>query len=130
LTKDHEGRSFLYAADNQLREVFDAAGTRIGNYAYYGDGNRRVAADARFYYDGDQEIAEYDAAWPLSAGKLVRRYVRLPGSVDEPMLMIDYTLSAACTTAAGGAAPCERWAHQTPTPIRKKPPRRRPPPLR
>lgn len=62
----------------------------------------------RFYYDGDQEIFETGNL----ATEVRRRYVRLPGSVDEPLLMIDYTLSGACTTAAGGAAPCERWAHQ------------------
>lgn len=60
------------------------------------------------FYDGDQEIAEYEGSNTI----LTRRFIRLPGSVDEPFLIIDYTLPGTCTTAANGAAPCERWAHQ------------------
>jgi len=37
-------------------------------------------------FAADQEIAEYDGS------TLLRRYVRLPGSVDEAFLMIDLTL--------------------------------------
>ncbi|MEO1137337.1 MAG: RHS repeat-associated core domain-containing protein, partial [Pseudomonadota bacterium] len=53
----------------------------------------------------DQEILETDGA-----GAAQRRYVRLPGSVDEPFLMIDFTLNGACND--NSYAPCERWAHQ------------------
>jgi hypothetical protein len=42
--------------------------------------------------------------------QIIRRYVRLPGSVDEVLVMIDYTLDASCTNSNG--ANCERWAHQ------------------
>ena len=48
-------------------------------------------------HPGDQEIAEWHGASEL------RRYVRLPGSVDEPFLMIALTLPANDN---------ERWAHQ------------------
>ena len=62
------------------------------------------AVVSSFYYDGDQEIAEYDGA------TLLRRYLRLPGSIDEPFLMIDYTRSGSCT--ANDYSDCEVWAHQ------------------
>ncbi|HXI85855.1 MAG TPA: RHS repeat-associated core domain-containing protein, partial [Parvularculaceae bacterium] len=65
-----------------------------------------------YYYDGDQEIVEMDNTGNPATDHILRRYIRLPGSVDEPILMIDYTLNAGCTTAAGGALACERWAHQ------------------
>jgi RHS repeat-associated protein len=42
--------------------------------------------------------------------QIIRRYIRLPGSFDEPFLMIDYGLNASCTNSNG--ANCERWAHQ------------------
>lgn len=64
-----------------------------------------TAGGARsFYHDGDQEIAETASG----SSTVVRRYLRLPGSVDEPFLMIDYTL-ATCTSSH---AACQRWAHQ------------------
>jgi len=110
VTTDHRGRAYVYSAENQLYTVYEGA-TLLAQNVYYGDGARRYVNSAsgglrRFYYDGDQEIAEYNAA----NTNIVRRYVRLPGSVDEPFLMIDY--AGACTTAANGAASCERWAHQ------------------
>jgi len=78
---------------------------------YYADGNRRQVNRgggdvSRYYFDGDQEIFETDnAGGSYTANSITRRYVRLPGSVDEALLMIDYT--GAC-----GATGCERWAHQ------------------
>lgn len=95
LTTDAAGRTYIYSAENQLYTVRDAASVLLAQNIYYADGTRRYLGSAsggvrRFYYDGDQEIAEYDSA----DAALVRRYVRLPGSVDEPFLMIDYTLSA------------------------------------
>ena len=53
-------------------------------------------------FAADQEIAEY------SGTTLLRRYVRLPGSVDETFLMIDVSLSGSCTTSSYAA--CEVWA--------------------
>ncbi len=112
-TTDHRGRTYVYDAENVLQSVTDGA-TSLGVYAYYADGNRRVKAlptgNTRHYFDGDQEIAEYDGAWPISTGTLQRRYVRLPGSVDEPFLMIDFTINGSCTNSSYAA--CERWAHQ------------------
>ena len=119
LTTDHSGRSFTYDAENVLRSASGlASGT--ATYRYHADGSRRektaLGAVTQFYYMGglgyldeedtqfaaDQEIAEYSGA------TLLRRYIRLPGSVDETFLMIDLTLDAACTTT--GYATCERWA--------------------
>jgi hypothetical protein len=97
------------AAENQLYTVYQG-GTLLAQSVYYGDGNRRYkyagGTWSNYYYDGDQEIYETS-----STGAKLRRYVRLPGSVDEPFLMIDYAVSGACTTAANGASACERWAH-------------------
>ncbi|GJL94992.1 MAG: hypothetical protein DHS20C05_13970 [Hyphococcus sp.] len=54
-----------------------SAGT--ATYAYNADGTRRSrtynSVTASFYYDGDQEIIEYQAS------SVERRYIRLPGSV-------------------------------------------------
>ena len=95
-----------------------ASGT--ATYRYHADGSRRektaLGAVTQFYYMGglgyldeedtqfaaDQEIAEYSGA------TLLRRYIRLPGSVDETFLMIDLTLDASCTNTS--YATCERWA--------------------
>jgi len=46
----------------------------------------------------------------MVTGDTRRRYIRLPGSVDEPILMIDHTLNGSCTTTSYAA--CEVWAHQ------------------
>jgi RHS repeat-associated protein len=108
ITTDHRGRTYTYYADNTLRQI---GGLPNGNMAlgYYADGTRYFkqynGATAIFYYDGDQEIYERDGT-----GAAVRRYIRLPGSVDEALLMIDYTLNGACTTVVYSA--CEVWAHQ------------------
>ncbi|MEM9013513.1 MAG: RHS repeat-associated core domain-containing protein [Pseudomonadota bacterium] len=112
VTSDHQGRSFTYDAENVLRTV-----TGVASYRYHADGTRRqktaAGSTTEFYYMGglgylddadtafaaDQEIAEYNGS------TLLRRYLRLPGSVDEPFLMIDYT-------GAGCSSGCETWAHQ------------------
>ena len=61
-----------------------------------------------FVYDPlslGQEIAEYDGNSDLSAATVQRIYLRLPGSVDQPFLMIDYA-GAGC-----GGSGCEHWAY-------------------
>jgi len=105
IATDHRGQTYVYTAANQLRLVKNAGGSTIANYIYYPDGDIHLAHSQRHYYDGDQEIAEYNSAWPVETGVLERRYVRLPGSVDLPFLMIDYTGSC-------GSAGCEHWAMQ------------------
>ena len=107
ITTDVKDRRFTYDASNVLREVKTASGASIATYLYYADGSRRAkvvgSATSRFYYTGDQEIAEYDGA-PIGTDKIVRRYVRLPGSVDEPIVMIDYNSS--------GSETSRQYAHQ------------------
>ncbi len=105
ITTDNLGRTFIYDAENVLRAANDNGGAALGAYAYYADGSRKSktagGATSTFYYDCDpiaescQEIAEYDGS------TLLRRYLRLPGSVDEVFLMVDLTLS-------GGQ---QRWPH-------------------
>ena len=61
-----------------------------------------------FVYDPlsfGQEIAEYDGNSDLSAANVQRIYLRLPGSVDQPFLMIDYA-GAGCSSSG-----CEHWAY-------------------
>jgi len=72
-----------------------------------------ATTESRFFYSwmgsgapsNDQEVLETDNASgnDLGANGVLRRYIRLPGSVDEPFLMIDYTLPANDN---------ERWTHQ------------------
>lgn len=113
LETDRAGRRFTHDAENVLRKVgTSAGGSETASYAYWGDGARRKkianGGTSLYFHAGDQEIYETDGA-----GARLRRYVRLPGSVDEPMLMIDYTLSGSCTIAGPNtASACERWAHQ------------------
>jgi RHS repeat-associated protein len=117
ITTDHLGRAYVYSAENQLYTVREA-GTNalLQQNVYYADGTRRQVNRgggdvSRYYYDGDQEIIETGNDGGGYAGdQIIRRYVRLPGSVDEPLVMIDYTLDASCTNSNG--ANCERWAHQ------------------
>jgi RHS repeat-associated protein len=90
-------------------------GSEVARYVYNGEGNRRYkrvnGVYTQFSFDGDQEIIETGNDGGGYAGdQIIRRYVRLPGSVDEPLVMIDYTLDASCTNSNG--ANCERWAHQ------------------
>ncbi len=109
ITTDHKGRDYVYDSENTLMWVYDSGGAQLGRYVYNGEGNRRYKWAGGDYtshiFDGDQEVFELS-----SAGATLRRYVRLPGSVDEPFLMIDYTLNAGCTLTSYAA--CERWAHQ------------------
>lgn len=97
-TTDQRGHSYTYDAENVLRGA-----TGIATYQYYADGTRRQktvsGALTQYLYTGDQEIAEYDGV----SGALLRRYLRLPGSTDEPFLMIDMTQPANDR---------ERWVHQ------------------
>ncbi|KCZ52371.1 hypothetical protein HY29_18010 [Hyphomonas beringensis] len=106
------GLTFGYDAENVLRSVSDGGGT-VASYDYYADGARSSKTTggtfSQFYYMGglgylteedtgfaaDQEIAEYVGS------ALLRRYVRLPGSVDEAFLMLDYP----------GSGSEERWVH-------------------
>ena len=119
LTTDHQGRNFVYDAENVLRQATGLA-SGSASYRYHADGSRRektaFGASSQFYYMGglgyldeedsqfaaDQEIAEY------SGTTLLRRYIRLPGSIDETFLMIDVTRSGGCTTSSYAA--CEVWA--------------------
>jgi len=109
ITTDHRGRSYVYSSENQLYTVRETVtNALLGQYIYYANGNLRLKSStangaSSYYYDGDQEIQE-SAGWH-GTGALLRRYVRLPGSVDMPFLMIDYTGSC-------GATGCEHWALQ------------------
>ena len=116
LQTDHQGRGFTYDAENVLRTASNLS-SGSASYRYHADGTRRQKTyggnTSTFYYMGglgyldesdtafaaDQEIAEYDGS------TLVRRYLRLPGSVDEAFLMIQYT-------GSGCSSGCETWAHQ------------------
>ena len=109
LTADHRGQTYTYDAENVMRS---AAGLTGGSatYRYYADGSRRSKSHAgttsSFYYMDatHQEIAEYQS------GNLVRRFYRLPGSVDEVFLMVNFDLDASCSTSSYSS--CERWVHQ------------------
>ncbi len=110
LKTDPLGRTFNYDAENVLRSVNGLTGG-TASYRYHADGSRREkthnGTTSTFYYMGglgyldeqdtafaaDQEIAEYQG------GVLKRRFVRLPGSIDETFLMIDVS------------AGTETWAH-------------------
>ena len=110
LTADGKGRGFVYDAENVLRAVNDnvaadgTGGTLLAEYSYGADATRRTktvhsssVTVSHFWYTGDQEIMETSAS-----GATMRRYVRLPGAVDEAILMLDYT---------AGSTPNEVWAH-------------------
>ena len=111
LTADGKGRGFVYDAENVLRAVNDnvaadgTGGTLLASYTYGADATRRTktvhsgsVVTSHFWYTGDQEIMETSAS-----GATMRRYVRLPGAVDEAILMLDYT--------ANQNDPTEVWAH-------------------
>jgi len=119
ITTDHRGRVYTYDAENTLTGIREAVSNeKLGGFINYADGtmryhNNAASGTSRFYYDGDQEIAEYNSAWPLANGAIGRRYLRLPGSVDEPFLMIDYTLDASCDPLDDATTgPCKIWPHQ------------------
>jgi len=113
---DKVGRSFVYDAENVLRQITNGASQEIiATYRYNPDGTRYkkqtpTMGSARYYYTGDQEILETnDAAGNnLDANIVLRRYVRLPGSVDEAFMMIDYTSG----NPDGGEDGKETFTHQ------------------
>lgn len=76
------GTNYSYDVENRLT---DANGLHNSHLAYDPQGrlfetSGGIAGTARFLYDGDALVAEYDAA-----GALRRRYVHGPG-VDEPIV--------------------------------------------
>ena len=103
LTDRGNDKSYAYDAENALSRVY-SNGNQIAHYIHYADGNRRYknvgGAIERYFYTGNQEIFETSD----NATNKRRRYVRLPGSNDEPFLMLDYTRSQ--------TNPSEVWAHQ------------------
>lgn len=106
---DHRGRTYNYDAENLLRTVVESGVTKLA-FRYSSEGLIRsrwspTEGEVNLYHDGDQEIVEYNGANTA----VNRRYIRLPGSVDEVLLMIDHTLSGSCTVTSYSA--CERWAH-------------------
>ena len=132
ITTDHKARSFTYDAENVLRSATGLA-SGSASYRYHADGSRREktaqGATTQFYYMGglgyldeedtqfaaDQEIAEYDGT------TLLRRYVRLPGSVDETFLISSInTVTPHTASPAGRARPDSRSA----SPARNSIPRR------
>nr|WP_277815186.1 RHS repeat domain-containing protein [Aquisalinus flavus] len=86
LVDDGEGWTYTYDASNVLRQA-RLNNNLVATYLYYADGTRRLKSaqgtSSRFYYHGDQEIAEYNGTYPIVSGTLLRRYVRLPGAVDD-----------------------------------------------
>ena len=108
ITIDHRGRTQSYDIDNKLISVAGLAGGTV-SYEYYPEGNLRKKSYngtvSKFYYDDTQEIYETDGN-----GVKLRRYIRLTGASDEPLLMIDYTLNSNCTNASYTS--CEVWGHQ------------------
>ena len=100
---DHgSGRTYQYDGQNALVRVLDG-GSTTATYLHYADGNRRSkdvgGTTNRFFYAGNQEILETGD----QTSDVQRRYVRLPGSLDEPMLMLDYR--------SNPSSPAEVWAH-------------------
>ena len=113
MTSNGLGRTYNYDAENVLRSVNGIAGG-TATYRYHPDGSRRQKSHAgnntlHYYMGGlgyldaedtafaaDQEIAEANAS-----GQLLKRFIRLPGSIDEAFLMIDVS----------GGTPVETWAH-------------------
>ena len=116
ISTDHRGWTYEYDAENMLRRVKNGS-TTLSYYAYSPEGMIRyrsspTAGGTSHLYDGDQEIYSFEGdIWWQSNRK---KFVRLPGSIDAPILMIDESLVAAgagsCTTTS--YASCEVWAHQ------------------
>ena len=110
LTRDRHGKTFQYSAETHLMEIQDPAGDAIARNVYYADGQRRAQirnpgpsqVSSLFYYTGDQEIMETGyTSGGLNEQQVLRRYVRLPGSVDEPIVMIDYGAGSGNPTSGG-----------------------------
>ncbi len=82
LTAAEDGYELIYDFENRLVEVKDDAGMPLATYTYDALG-RRIAETkgsdtTHFYYDGQNVIAEYDAA-----GNLQRYYIHGTTYVDE-----------------------------------------------
>ena len=96
------GRTYEYDAANVLSRVKDN-GVQVAQYIHYADGNRRFknlgSTAVRSFYAGGQEILET----AHSTSEMRKRFVRLTGSIDEPVMMLDYTSSQ--------TNPVESWAH-------------------
>ncbi|HXI86973.1 MAG TPA: RHS repeat-associated core domain-containing protein [Parvularculaceae bacterium] len=112
LTTDIHGRGLEYDAENRLEFVRSSPGGTVILQSWpWADGTMRAVSvngvSSRFFFDRDQEITETDnSAGPQFADNhVLRRYIRLPGSVDEPFLMIEYDPST-------GAETRRLYAHQ------------------
>ena len=96
------GWTYKYDADNGLSRAYQS-GSTVAHYVHYADGNRRYkwanGTVGRFYYSGNQEIYETGS----STSDKRSRYVRLPGIIDEAILMLDYKTSQ--------TSPKNVWAH-------------------
>ncbi|MEM9494689.1 MAG: RHS repeat-associated core domain-containing protein [Pseudomonadota bacterium] len=115
VTADHQSRSFGYNPGKILNQITAGGVTR--DFTHYPSGEiasvkNGATREAVFYYDPatGEEIAEHDGGWPINTGTAERIYLRIPGSVDEPFLMIDYEADPACTLSS--SLTCERWAMQ------------------
>lgn len=108
-----QGRTYNYDAENVLRSV-NGLPNGTASYRYHPDGTRRVRL-----YNGDQTLhyymgglgyldagdssfaADQEIAEAYSNGQIKKRFIRLPGSVDEAFLMIDLS----------SGSPVETWTH-------------------
>ncbi|MFC2954177.1 RHS repeat domain-containing protein [Marinicaulis aureus] len=110
IVTDHRGQTYEYDAENVLRRVKASGGATLTTYYLHPDSTMRqkssAAGVANYYYSGDQEILETDnaAGAELASNNVTRRYVRIPDSIDEAFLMIDY-VSSGCSSG------CETYAH-------------------
>ena len=102
LTDRGNGWTYAYDAENGLSRAYQDS-SEIAQYIHYADGNRRYknisGSIERYFYTGDQEI--YETASDTNTKR--RRYIRIPGAVDEALLMLDYTSSQ--------SSPAEQWTH-------------------
>lgn len=93
LTSIGTAQSYVYDAENRL---VSASGTKSATLTYDPLGRlfqvTATSGTTRFLYDGDRQVAEYNAT-----GTLLRRFVHGPG-VDEPLLWYE---GATLTTRRG-----------------------------
>ena len=99
LTRDEEGRTFVYDLEDHLVEVKDSAGKSLSKYAYDALGRRvsqtRDFKTTYFYYDGDRVVAEYEGSGVTAVPR--RYFVDGPMYVDEHLLMHERELSPSGT---------------------------------
>jgi YD repeat-containing protein len=95
LTRDAEGRRFLYDAENRQTEVRDSSGAVVAYYSYDGDG-RRVKKTA---YPGTPQEATTVFVYDL-AGRLAEERTG-PGAVLETSYTYAGSRLLATETAAG-----------------------------